>query len=124
MRARGYLWERLEDELEAMFHTTHALDPARSMGSSADVESWVGWKVEDLPTGPRMARPKPPPVSRAPAKGARVSLIEYRAAHRAAGLCIDCDAPRHEKSKSYCVRHREEDRVRAAKKRIAKKEIT
>jgi hypothetical protein len=114
VRARGYLWERLEDELEAMFHTTHALDPARSLGDAGD--AWSGWHVTgaegDLSGGHGLDQTSTPFVQ------------SYRDAHRAAGLCIDCDAPRHEKSKSYCARHREADRQRAAKKRNAKKART
>lgn len=111
---RGYLWQNLREEVELAFLQVH---PLESFAPSPDLTGWGAWHVEgetgDM-TGVRKSL-----VHRS-GEPSTPSVKALRDRRREAGVCIDCETPRDPKSKSYCAKHREADRLRAEKKRSMK----
>lgn len=123
---RGYLWEDLPQEVEAEFRQAHPLNPDLLItfatvdygyGEVAD-----GWKVDDWGAHAPVRKPLPPKPPRVLKgrenwKSTTESVRDLRARRKAGGLCIDCGLLMDPKSKNYCPKHREADRLRAEEKR-------
>lgn len=117
LSVRGYLWENLREEIEAEFAQPHPLSTNRSL--TVLFQDWKGWHVGDKVPFKSKKPKKPPRVlkGRENWRSVTESVRDMRDRRRAAGECIDCGEKRDPKSKNFCTRHREADRLRAEKKR-------
>lgn len=104
---RGYLWENLKAEIAGEFAQAHPLVQVLNRLPFSKTED--GWHVEGELGDMDDARLEP--------QKSTAAVRDLRALRRSQGICLDCDAPRHPKSKVYCATHRECDRQRAEEKR-------
>jgi hypothetical protein len=102
MSIRGYLWERLHEEVEAEFRQAHPLD-----GGAPPSEIWLpeGWLFFD-PTAIE-------------ARVAGTSREEAARRRRAAGMCTRCRDELAPGSKNFCAYHVMMNRPSARKRRAA-----
>lgn len=111
--SRGYLWEDLPGDIAEEFLQVHPF--VRAYDS---IPFWEqhGWHVEgalgDM-SGVRRSE------KRRRTDKSTGGVKELRARRRLEGKCLECEKPRHAKSKTYCAKHREADRLRAARRRAA-----
>jgi hypothetical protein len=107
---RGFLWSHLSEEVLEEFAQVH---PLVQLAESLPYDR-EGWHVEGALGD--MSGVRKSEVQRRGEKSTQ-PVRNLRERRRTAGLCIECGHPRDAKSKSYCPKHREADRLRAERKR-------
>jgi hypothetical protein len=112
---RGYLWQSLEEDLYAEFAV---LAPPPMEATLLHLED-AGFLVSGNRTaGLRVAQT---PEERKKADAERKA--KQRAEHVAAGKCARCDEPLAPKSKRHCVKHKEENRSAATRRRAMRERL-